>query len=116
MSNEAKKSEIERNEENLEKFKAQFLDAEADEKKLIVLSGLVEEAFDCKAEIIELKADIRRMKAEGARFSAIARREKILIQKRASYSNMLGRICKEIRKKEDPNKVTDFYEGLEDYE
>lgn len=103
-------------EEAIKQFTAQFIDAEADEKKLPILSGLIEEAFDCKMELIELKKKIRELEDKGARFTVIARREKLLVQKRQSYTNMLGRICKEMKKKEDLNKVFDDSEGLEDYE
>lgn len=98
----------------LDEFRQQFVDAEVDEKRLTILSGLVEEAYDCKVEMIELKEDIKRLKEKGAKFSAIAKREKLLVQKRQSYTNMLGRICKETRKA--VVETTDFGEGLEDYE
>ena len=98
----------------LEEFRQRFIDAEVDEKRLTILSGLVEEAYDCKVEIEELKKEIQSLKARGAKFTPIAKREKLLVQKRQSYTNMLGRICKETRK--PVTETVDFNEGLEDYE
>ena len=95
----------------VEEFKSLF--ANADEKKIAVLSGLMEEAYDCKEEIVDLKALIRDMKARNAKFSAIAKREKLLIQKRASYTNMMGKLCRELCAV-DSDGLDD--EGLEDYE
>lgn len=84
----------------------------ADETKVQVLSGLIEEAFDCKAEIIELKAKIKELKEKGAKFTIIARRERLLVQKRASYTNMMSRICKELCSVSD----TEDFDDLGDYE
>lgn len=98
----------------LEQFKQQFVDAECDEKRLIILSGLIEEAYDCKNELAELKAKIKELKDKGAKFSVIAKRERLLVQKRQNYTNMIGRICKETKK--TVAEVVDFGEGLEDYE
>lgn len=98
------------NSEKFEEFKKMFTDA--DENKLNILSGLLEEAFDCKNELVELKESIRDLKNRGARFAVIAKREKLLVQKRASYTNMMHRLCKELC----AVKVDDFDEGLEDYE
>ena len=84
----------------------------ADETKRLVMAGLVEEAFDCKAEIMELKTVIKSMKERGAKFSAIAKREKLLVQKRASYTNMMSRICKELCSVSD----SENFDDLEDYE
>lgn len=98
----------------LEQFKQQFVDAECDEKRLVILSGLIEEAYDCKNELTELKAKIKELKDKGARFTIIARREKLLVQKRQNYTNMIGRICKETKKA--VTEAVDFGEGLEDYE
>lgn len=95
----------------VEEFKSLF--ANADEKKIAVLSGLMEEAYDCKEEITELKEVIRDMKARNAKFSSIAKREKLLIQKRASYTNMMGKLCRELCAV-DSDGLDD--EGLEDYE
>ena len=94
----------------LEHFTKLF--ANADETRLKVMEGLIEEAFDCKTEIIELKKVIRGMKEKGAKFSAIAKREKLLIQKRASYTNMMSRICKELCSVSD----SENFDDLEDYE
>lgn len=80
--------------QSLEEFRSLF--ENADETKLAVMSGLIEEAYDCKNELIELKEKIREMKAAGARFAIVAKREKLLIQKRASYTNMMTRISKEL--------------------
>lgn len=82
----------------------------ADETKRKVMSGLVEEAYDCKCEIIELKEMIREMKEKGARFTLIAKREKLLIQKRASYTNMMSRICKELCAVSDVENFDDLME------
>ena len=84
----------------------------ADETKRLVMAGLIEEAYDCKGEIMDLKAVIKSMKERGAKFSAIARREKLLIQKRASYTNMMARICKELCSVND----SENFDDLEDYE
>lgn len=97
--------------QKLEEYKKLFINA--DENKLLILSGLIEEAQDCKGEIVELKEKIEDLKARGAPFAVVARREKLLVQKRASYTNMMSRICKELCAVGN----TDFYdEGLEDYE
>lgn len=84
---------------------------DADEKKLAVMSGLIEEAQDCKAEIVELKGIIREMKERGAKFTFIAKRERLLIQKRASYTNMMNRICKELC-----GVGEETFDDLEEYE
>lgn len=84
----------------------------ADETRLKVMEGLIEEAFDCKAEIIELKRAILDLKERKAKFTLIARRERLLIQKRASYTNMMSRICKELCAVTDAENFDD----LEDYE
>lgn len=103
-------SEISERAERLEEFKKLF--SNADENKLHILSGLIEEAFDCKEELTELKEKIRELKMLDTKFSVIARREKILTQKRASYTNMMSKLCKELC----VNNADDFFEGLEDYE
>ena len=97
--------------ETLEEFKKLF--ANADEMKIRILSGLIEEAYDCKVEIGELKALIRDMKARNAKFSSVSKREKLLIQKRASYTNMMSKLCRELCAV-DSDGLDD--EGLEDYE
>ena len=51
----------------LEEFKQQFVDAECDEKRLVILSGLIEEAYDCKNELTELKAKIKELKDKARR-------------------------------------------------
>ena len=94
-----------------EEFKKLF--ANADEKKIAVLDGLIEEAYDCKCEITELKERIQDMKARNVKFTLVARREKLLIQKRASYTNMMGKLCRELLAV-DSDGLDD--EGLEDYE
>jgi hypothetical protein len=84
----------------------------ADETRLQVMTGLIEEAFDCKNEIIELKASIKTLKEKGAKFLVISKRERLLNQKRASYTNMMSRICKELCAVSDAENFDD----LEDYE
>lgn len=84
----------------------------ADETRLNVMKGLIEEAFDCKAEIMELKQTIRDLKERKARFTVIARRERLLVQKRASYTNMMARICKELCAVSD----TENFDDLGEYE
>jgi len=86
---------------------------DADEKKKSFLLGLIRESFDCEAEIIELKKEIANLRASGAKFPIIARREKLLIQKRASYTNMKTKLCRELFVV-DTSGLDD--EGLEDYE
>lgn len=83
----------------------------ADETKRQVMAGLIEEAYDCKNEITELKDAIQDLKERGARFSIVAKRERLLVQKRASYTNMMSRICKELC-----NIETENFDDLEDYE
>lgn len=95
----------------LKEFKSLF--ANADEKKIAVLEDLMEEAYDCKVEITELKQAIRDMKERGAKFVYVAKREKLLIQKRASYTNMMSKLCRELCAV-DSDGLDD--EGLEDYE
>ena len=85
----------------------------SDEKKTAVLAGLIEEAYDCKMEIRELKEKIEELKEKGAKFAVIAKREKLLIQKRASYTNMMAKLCRELCAV-DASGIDD--EGLEDYE
>ena len=53
------------------------------------------------------------MKARNVKFTLVARREKLLIQKRASYTNMMGKLCRELLAV-DSDGLDD--EGLEDYE
>ena len=96
---------------DLENFKKLF--DGADETKTAVLQGLIEEAFDCKAEIVELKEKIKELKEKGAKFTVIAKREKLLVQKRASYTNMMGRICRELCAVEN---AADNLDDLGDYE
>ena len=97
--------------QKLEEYKKLFVNA--DENKLLILSDLIEEAQDCKAEIVELKESIRELKNRNAKFVYISRREKLLVQKRASYTNMMSRICKELCAVGNDNFED---EGLEDYE
>jgi hypothetical protein len=52
------------------------------------------------------------MKERKAKFVYIAKREKLLIQKRASYTNMMARICKELCAVSE----TENFDDLEDYE
>ena len=103
-------------EKALSDFIGYILDAEADEKKLPVLMGLIEEAFDCKQEIDELKAQIKTLKEKGARFYAISKRERLLIQKRANYTNMIGRICREVKKHDEKENPADYLDDLGEYE
>ena len=84
----------------------------ADESKRIIMSGLIEEAYDCKCEIAELKEMIRDLKARKVKFPIVAKRERLLIQKRASYTNMMARICKELCAVND----TENFDDLEEYE
>ena len=84
----------------------------ADETKRQVMYGLIEEAFDCKNEIMELKRSIADLKERKAKFVVIARRERLLVQKRASYTNMMARICKELCSVAD----TENFDDLEEYE
>lgn len=94
----------------LEEFKKLF--GNADETRLQVMEGLIEEAFDCKTEIIELKTKIAELKEKGVKFSLIAKRERLLVQKRASYTNMMARICKELCTISE----TENFDDLGDYE
>ena len=100
----------------LNEFIQKLIDSEADEKKIPALMGLIEEAFDCKQEIIGLKDKIRDLEDRGARFTVIARRERLLIQKRANYTNMMARICKELKKQEEKENPADYLDDLGDYE
>lgn len=96
--------------DTFEDFKKLF--ENADETRLCVMSGLIEEAYDCKTEITELKSMITELKEKGARFTVIAKRERLLIQKRASYTNMMTRICKELCAVSD----TENFDDLGEYE
>lgn len=104
----------------MEKALSEFINdlttAEADEKKIPALIGLIEEAFDCKQEIVALKDRIKDLEDRGARFTVIARRERLLIQKRANYTNMMARICKELKKQEEKENPADYLDDLGDYE
>ena len=103
--------ELSRKAEKVERLKSLF--ADADENKLNILSDLIEEAVDCKDEITELKTEIADLKAKGARFIVVSKREKLLIQKRASYTNIMAKLCRELcAEKIDSGDE----EGLEDYE
>ena len=95
--------------------KAEFkkLFENTNETKRAVLDGLIDEAYDCYMEIQELKDKISELKDKGARFAIIAKREKLLIQKRASYTNMMSKICRELCSIENPN---DYLDDLEEYE
>jgi hypothetical protein len=101
----------------IDEFKKQLIDAEVfDEKKIPLFYDLIAELIDCKQEIDELKLKIKDMKSRDVRFSIIAKRERLLTQKRASYINMYGRLCKELKKQEDKVTPADFMDDLEDYE
>lgn len=100
----------------LSDFIGHLLDADIDEKKLPALMGLIEEACDCKKEIIDLKEKIKDLTERGARFTVIARRERLLLQKRANYTNMIARICKELKKHEEKENPADYLDDLGDYE
>ena len=95
--------------------KAEFkkLFENTNETKRAVLDGLIDEAYDCYMEIQELKEKISELKEKGARFAIIAKREKLLIQKRASYTNMMSKICRELCSIDNPN---DYLDDLEEYE
>jgi len=69
---------------------------DADEVKRAVLQGLIEEAFDCKTEITALKAAIADQQKRGVPLKYRAGNEKLLVQKRACYTNMMGKLCKEL--------------------
>ena len=75
-------------------FKALFQNSE--DTKRAVLDGLMDEAFDCYQEIQDLKEKIRELTEKGARFIVISKREKLLVQKRASYTNMMSKLCREL--------------------
>ena len=95
--------------------KAEFkkLFENTNETKRAVLDGLIDEAYDCYMEIQELKEKISELKEKGARFAIIAKREKLLIQKRASYTNMMSKVCRELCSIDNPN---DYLDDLEEYE
>ena len=103
-------------EKALSEFIENLMNSEADEKKLPVMMGLIEEAFDCKQEIDDLKAQIKTLKEKGARFYAISKRERLLIQKRANYTNMIGRICREVKKHDEKENPADYLDDLGEYE
>lgn len=90
-------------------------DDDSHKKHISSMMGLLEETYDCKKEITGLKNRIKTLKDKGVRFEHVARYEKLLIQKRANYTNMMGRLCRELRTKE-VEKVVNEFEGLEDYE
>ena len=93
-----------------------LMSAGADEKKIPMFTGLIDEICDCKEEIEELKAKIKELKERGAKFQFISKRERLLLQKRANYTNMIGRLCKEVRKPDEKENPNDFLDDLEDYE
>ena len=103
-------------EKALSEFIESLTNAEADENKIPVLMGLIEEAFDCKQEIEDLKGQIKTLKEKGARFTVMAKRERLLVQKRANYTNMIARICKEVKKHEEKENPADYLDDLGDYE
>ena len=75
-------------------FKALF--ANSEDTKRAVLEGLINEAYDCYQEIQELKDKIRSLTESGAKFVVISKRERLLVQKRASYTNMVAKLCREL--------------------
>lgn len=95
--------------------KAEFkkLFENTDETKRAVLDGLIDEAFDCYMEIQELKEKIGELKDKGVRFAIIAKRERLLVQKRASYTNMMSKICRELCTTDNP---ADYLDDLGEYE
>ena len=104
--------------QSFEEFVKSFESEDDDDVKkshIVSMIGLLEEAYDCKNEIVELKGRIRTLRDKGIRFEHVAKYEKLLIQKRANYTNMMGRLCRELRTKE-VEKVENEFEGLEDYE
>jgi len=97
-------------------FIEMLMSAGADEKKIPMFTGLIDEILDCKQEIEELKAKIKDLRQRGAKFQVLARRERLLLQKRANYTNMIGRLCKEVRKPEEKENPNDYLDDLGDYE
>lgn len=103
--------ENERKRERLEAFRGLF--AGSAETRLNILSGLIEEAFDCKEEIVDLKNRIADMRDRKVKFGYIAPLEKLLVQKRASYTNMMAKLCRDLCAVDNGESEM---EGLEDYE
>lgn len=103
--------EIEEKRARLETFRGLF--ARSDETRLNILSGLIEEAFDCKEEIVDLKKKITEMREKKVKFGYIAPLEKLLVQKRASYTNMMAKLCRDLCSVDTGEAEM---EGLEDYE
>ena len=91
-------------------FKALFQNSE--DTKRAVLDGLMDEAYDCYQEIQDLKEKIRELTEKGARFIVISKREKLLVQKRASYTNMMSKLCRELC----VDNSADNLDDLGDYE
>ena len=98
-------------EERLRAFRDLF--AGSDETRLAVLGGLIEEAFDCKEEIVDLKERIADMRNRKVKFGYVAPLEKLLVQKRASYTNMMAKLCRDLC---TVDTGAEEMEGLEDYE
>ncbi len=98
-------------EQRLEAFRGLF--AGSDENRQSILSGLIEEAFDCKEEIRDLKERISDMRERKVKFGYIAPLEKLLVQKRASYTNMMSKLCRDLC---TTDTGAEELEGLEDYE
>ena len=96
--------------ERLAAFQGLF--AGSDETRLSILSGLIEEAFDCKEEIVDLKERIANMRDRKVKYAYVAPLEKLLNQKRASYTNMMAKLCKNLC----TTDTAEEFEGLEDYE
>ena len=94
-----------------EEFKALFQNSE--DTKRAVLDGLMDEAYDCYQEIQDLKYRIRDLTERGAKFVVISKRERLLVQKRASYTNMMAKLCRELCAIDNP---ADNLDDLGDYE
>ena len=92
-------------------FKALFDNSE--DTKRAVMEGLINEAYDCYQEIQELKDKIRSLTESGAKFVVVSKRERLLVQKRASYTNMMSKICRELCATDNP---ADNLDDLGDYE
>lgn len=95
--------------EDRAKFRENF--SGSDEKTLAALSGLIDEAYDCRREILETKALIRRMKEARKNPCVWTPVAKLLVAQRASYTNMMSKLCRFLV----VDKSEDMDDGLEDY-
>ena len=100
------------NEYEQERSRLAALFTESDEIKLAVLDGLIDEAAKCRIELRQLSKKRDDLISQGAPFSMSVQIDNLIVKIRASYTNIIDKLCKWLTAKENE----DWEEGLEEYE